>query len=92
MKIGKETKKCIASHSRWWLFRSWGRIGTTIGNNKLESKEDLQDAIAHFEELYEEKTGNRFSAKEFNKVPGCWYPLDIDYGQVSAGPWGLQCI
>ncbi|XP_042855321.1 poly [ADP-ribose] polymerase 1-like isoform X2 [Penaeus japonicus] len=67
--------------NRWWLFRSWGRIGTTIGNNKLESKEDLQDAIAHFEELYEEKTGNRFSAKEFNKVPGCWYPLDIDYGQ-----------
>ncbi|XP_069975958.1 poly [ADP-ribose] polymerase 1-like [Penaeus vannamei] len=65
----------------WWLFRSWGRIGTTIGNNKLESKEDLQDALAQFEGLYEEKTGNRFSAKEFNKVPGCWYPLDIDYGQ-----------
>ncbi|XP_063601793.1 poly [ADP-ribose] polymerase 1-like [Penaeus indicus] len=65
----------------WWLFRSWGRIGTTIGNNKLENKEDLQDALAQFEGLYEEKTGNRFSAKEFNKVPGCWYPLDIDYGQ-----------
>ncbi|XP_064103766.1 poly [ADP-ribose] polymerase 1-like [Macrobrachium nipponense] len=67
--------------NRWWVFRSWGRIGTTIGNDKLEDKEDLNDAISTFEALYEEKTGNRFSAKEFKKVPGCWYPLDIDYGQ-----------
>lgn len=65
----------------WWVFRSWGRIGTTIGNDKLEDKEDLNDALSAFEALYEEKTGNRFSAKEFKKVPGCWYPLDIDYGQ-----------
>lgn len=65
----------------WWVFRSWGRIGTTIGNNKLEETEDLNDAVTQFEALYEEKTGNRFSAKEFKKVPGCWYPLDIDYGQ-----------
>ncbi|KAK7070986.1 Poly [ADP-ribose] polymerase 1, partial [Halocaridina rubra] len=65
----------------WWVFRSWGRIGTTIGNNKLERMEDLNDAISSFEALYEEKTGNRFFAKEFKKVPGCWYPLDIDYGQ-----------
>lgn len=65
------------------MFRSWGRIGTTIGNDKLEGTEDLNDAVTQFEALYEEKTGNRFSAKEFKKVPGCWYPLDIDYGQVS---------
>ncbi|KAK8406811.1 hypothetical protein O3P69_007397 [Scylla paramamosain] len=65
----------------WWVFRSWGRIGTTIGNNKLESTEDANDAVTQFEALYEEKTGNRFSAKEFKKVPGCWFPLDIDYGQ-----------
>lgn len=71
--------------SRWWVFRSWGRIGTTIGNDKLEETEDLNDAIAQFDALYEEKTGNRFTAKEFKKVPGCWYPLDIDYGQVSNG-------
>lgn len=65
------------------MFRSWGRIGTTIGNDKLEEVEDLNDAVTQFEALYEEKTGNRFSAKEFKKVPGLWYPLDIDYGQVS---------
>ena len=65
------------------MFRSWGRIGTTIGSDKLEDKEDLNDAISSFEYLYEEKTGNRFSAAEFKKVPGLWYPLDIDYGQVS---------
>lgn len=67
------------------MFRSWGRIGTTIGNDKLEQVEDLNDAVGQFEALYEEKTGNRFTAKEFKKVPGCWYPLDIDYGQVSNG-------
>nr|XP_045597735.1 poly [ADP-ribose] polymerase 1-like isoform X1 [Procambarus clarkii] len=65
----------------WWVFRSWGRIGTTIGNNKLEDFEDLNDAVRQFEQLYEEKTGNRFSASEFKKIPGAWYPLDIDYGQ-----------
>ncbi|XP_071539623.1 poly [ADP-ribose] polymerase 1 [Panulirus ornatus] len=66
---------------RWWVFRSWGRIGTTIGNHKLEEREDLNDAITQFEALYEEKTGNRFNTDNYKKVPGCWYPLDIDYGQ-----------
>ncbi|CAL4248399.1 unnamed protein product, partial [Meganyctiphanes norvegica] len=66
---------------RYWVFRSWGRIGTTIGGNKLEDMEDLTEAMQHFEGLFEEKTGNRFSSKEFKKIQGRFCILDIDYGE-----------
>ncbi|KAK4317648.1 hypothetical protein Pmani_011270 [Petrolisthes manimaculis] len=69
------------SKREWWVFRSWGRIGTVIGKDKLEEFEDLNDAMASFNEVYEEKTRNSFTAKEFNKKPGSWYIMDIDYGQ-----------
>jgi predicted DNA-binding WGR domain protein len=73
---------------RYWLFRSWGRIGTTIGGNKLENKDSLQEAVYHFEALYEEKTGNMWSnRKHFKKFPGRFFPVDLDYSQVS-----LYCI
>ena len=39
-------------------------------------------ALREFERLYEEKTGNRWSKrKEFQKVPGKFYPLEMDFGQ-----------
>lgn len=41
---------------------------------------DLEDARQHFEEQYEEKTGNFFGEKKFVKYPGRYYKLDIDYG------------
>ena len=49
------------NNRRWWIFRSWGRIGTTIGSDLLEEKEDLNDAMDKFHSLFEEKTGNFFS-------------------------------
>ena len=53
---------------KWWLFRSWGRIGTTIGNNKLETFHERLEALRQFEALYEDKTGNRWSKRdEFKK-------------------------
>lgn len=62
------------------LFRSWGRIGTTIGGNKLE-RMSLEECIEQFESLYEEKTGNEWKNREhFVKVPNCMYPIDIDHG------------
>lgn len=68
---------------RCYLFRSWGRVGTTIGNNKLEDFADAAAAVEAFKELYLEKTGNAWKdRKNFVKKPGCLYPLDIDYGQV----------
>lgn len=54
---------------RFWVFRSWGRIGTTIGGNKLDNFSNLLDAVRQFKELYLEKTGNHFENREnFVKV------------------------
>lgn len=67
---------------RWYVFRSWGRVGTTIGNTKLEDFDERLEAVRQFESLYEDKTGNRWSKrKDFTKVPGKFYPLEMDYGQ-----------
>ncbi|XP_076264902.1 poly-(ADP-ribose) polymerase [Rhynchophorus ferrugineus] len=70
---------------RYWIFRSWGRIGTTIGNNKLEEQTTLKEAISKFEELYLEKSGNEWeNHHQFVKVPGKMYPIDVDYGSEAA--------
>ncbi|XP_058807262.1 poly [ADP-ribose] polymerase [Phymastichus coffea] len=69
---------------KYWLFRSWGRIGTTIGNNKCENMA-LEDCIEQFKELYEEKSGNPWSHHDnFIKVPHKMYPIDIDHGDDSS--------
>ncbi|KAL1517903.1 hypothetical protein ABEB36_001606 [Hypothenemus hampei] len=65
---------------RYWVYRGWGRIGTTIGGNKTEEFDTLFDAKSHFEELYEERTANSWHDRHnFKKVPGKMYPIDIDY-------------
>ncbi|XP_056671999.1 poly [ADP-ribose] polymerase 1 isoform X2 [Monodelphis domestica] len=66
---------------RYWIFRSWGRVGTVIGSNKLEQMSSREDAIDHFCKLYEEKTGNSWHSTNFTKYPKKFYPLEIDYGQ-----------
>jgi len=69
---------------KWYVFRSWGRVGTTIGGTKLQDFEDKHEAIRDFEFLYEEKTGNRWkNRKDFKKVAGRFFPLDIDMGENS---------
>jgi hypothetical protein len=45
--------------SRLYVFRSWGRVGTTIGGTKLEDFDDLTDAIENFKSIFIDKTGNR---------------------------------
>ncbi|XP_012538492.2 poly [ADP-ribose] polymerase [Monomorium pharaonis] len=65
---------------RYHLFRSWGRIGTTIGGNKLEEM-SLEECIEQFESLYEEKTGNQWKNRaHFIKQPNLMYPIDLDHG------------
>ena len=67
---------------KYFVFRSWGRVGTTIGGNKVENFYEKADAVREFERLYEEKTGNRWSKRhKFKKVAGRFYPLEMDYGQ-----------
>ncbi|KAM7430085.1 Poly [ADP-ribose] polymerase 1 [Porites harrisoni] len=66
----------------YYIFRSWGRVGTTIGGNKLERCGPKKSAIEKFMELYGEKTGNSWlNRKNFVKHPNKFYPLEIDYGQ-----------
>ncbi|XP_077279950.1 poly-(ADP-ribose) polymerase isoform X2 [Temnothorax americanus] len=68
------------NQERYHLFRSWGRIGTTIGGNKLEGM-SLEECIEQFESLYEEKTGNQWKNREnFVKMARFMYPIDIDHG------------
>ncbi|XP_020719447.2 poly [ADP-ribose] polymerase isoform X1 [Bombus terrestris] len=75
LQILKHDKK-----DEYWLFRSWGRIGTSIGGSKVQ-KLSLEECIAQFEGLYEEKSGNCWNQRDnFVKVPGKMYPVDIDYG------------
>ncbi|XP_049305863.1 poly [ADP-ribose] polymerase isoform X3 [Bactrocera dorsalis] len=66
--------------TKYWVFRSWGRIGTTIGDQKLENFENLYEAKQSFLLVYHDKTGNDFTNREhFIKVPGRMYPIEIDY-------------
>ncbi|KAA8550776.1 hypothetical protein F0562_002460 [Nyssa sinensis] len=67
-----------------YVFRKWGRVGNEkIGRNKLEEM-SKSDAIQEFKRLFLEKTGNPWEAweqkKKFQKQPGRFFPLDIDYG------------
>jgi len=63
------------------LFRSWGRVGTTIGGNKTEKLGSKHAAEEAFKTLYGEKTGNDWADRaSFVKVKNRFYPLDIDYG------------
>lgn len=67
---------------RYWVFRSWGRVGTTIGGNKLDKFHDKNSAMDNFLGVYKEKTGNNWGSSNFTKYPNKFYPLEIDYGQV----------
>ncbi|XP_024168166.1 poly [ADP-ribose] polymerase 1 isoform X2 [Rosa chinensis] len=66
------------------VFRKWGRVGNDkIGGTKLEEMSKY-DAISDFKHLFLEKTGNSWEAwekkQDFQKQPGKFFPLDIDYG------------
>ncbi|XP_057509297.1 poly [ADP-ribose] polymerase 1 [Actinidia eriantha] len=67
-----------------YVFRKWGRVGNKkIGGIKLDEMVK-SDAIVEFKRLFLDKTGNTWEAwekkKNFQKQPGRFFPLDIDYG------------
>lgn len=63
----------------FWLFTSWGRIGTNIGNSKTEPYDSAIAACKEFARIYEEKTGNNWKTRNVRKFPGKYYPVDVDY-------------
>ena len=67
--MSKSNEKCLLFFFRFYVFRSWGRVGTTIGGTKLEDFDDLTEAKESFKFQFSDKTGNRWSKrKEFQKV------------------------
>jgi poly [ADP-ribose] polymerase len=65
----------------WHVWRKWGRVGTWVGSSKLDKCATARKAVELFERVYLDKTGNRWADRdEFEKQPGKYYPVDIDYG------------
>uniref|UniRef100_A0A182XE12 Poly [ADP-ribose] polymerase n=1 Tax=Anopheles quadriannulatus TaxID=34691 RepID=A0A182XE12_ANOQN len=71
---------------KYWLFRAWGRIGTTIGGNKVENFSSADSAMSAFEDLFLEKTGNDWVRHDsvYSKMPGAFYPIEIDYSETKS--------
>lgn len=63
----------------YWLFKSSGRIGTTIGTSSVVKFATAADACTEFIQLFEEQTGNEWNAKkDLKRVPGKFYPIEVD--------------
>ncbi|XP_057662196.1 poly [ADP-ribose] polymerase-like [Diorhabda carinulata] len=68
--------------SSYWIFESWGRIGTNIGDNITRYMISLDYAKNTFTTCYKEKTGNQWKNRDnFKKMPNKMYPIDIDYAE-----------
>uniref|UniRef100_A0A915BV35 Poly [ADP-ribose] polymerase n=1 Tax=Parascaris univalens TaxID=6257 RepID=A0A915BV35_PARUN len=68
---------------KYYLFRSWGRVGTNIGGSKTEDYgNEIDEAKEAFEALFLEKTGNDWKNREhFKKIAGKMSILITDYSQ-----------
>ncbi|RCN44674.1 Poly(ADP-ribose) polymerase catalytic domain protein [Ancylostoma caninum] len=66
----------------YYLFRSWGRVGTTVGGKKTETISN-DSAIGAFERLFHEKTGNAWKRKDyFTKQPGLMDLIETDFTEI----------
>lgn len=64
------------------MYRSWGRVGTTIGGDKLTDYNKKDYALKEFFEQYLDKTGNEWNdRKTSGKKPNRFYPLEMDFGE-----------
>lgn len=66
------------NEKKYWLFRSWGRVGTGVGEKKLETYYSVNEACEQFERLFEEKSGNIFGTP-FKKMPNKYALVEVDY-------------
>lgn len=66
----------------YFLFTSWGRIGTDIGSSKVEDFSSPIDACRKFEKLFEEKTSNSWKTRgKFIRQPNKFYPVEVTYNE-----------
>lgn len=67
--------------TKYWVFRAWGRVGTSIGGNTLSDFKSKEAAIDFFKDEYLDKTKNNWENRNnFKKQPKSFFPVDIDYG------------
>ncbi|EYC34493.1 hypothetical protein Y032_0001g441 [Ancylostoma ceylanicum] len=67
----------------YYLFRSWGRVGTAIGGKKTETISNESSAVGAFERLFYEKTGNAWKQKDkFTKQPGLMDLIETDFTEI----------
>lgn len=64
---------------RFFLFTRWGRVGVQ-GQQATEVCGSLMHGKSAFERKYRDKTCNSFGSASFNKIPGKYHLMDIDYG------------
>lgn len=79
----KETINNYFLHFSYYLFMSWGRIGTNIGSKETKYFNNSFAAVKKFCSLYAEKTGNHFGQDDFKKQPGLFYPIDVKFDEVA---------
>ncbi|VDO69170.1 unnamed protein product [Haemonchus placei] len=66
----------------FYLFRSWGRVGTVIGGTRTESFRDEGIFKAYFR-LFLEKSGNEWKQKHrFKKLPGRMDLVETDFSEL----------
>lgn len=71
--------------NRFWVFTSWGRIGTDIRDRKLDEKYTLEEAKQQFTYLFFQKTGNDWkNTHNFRKIPGKYFEKVLEYDEEAA--------
>uniref|UniRef100_A0A914YF33 Poly [ADP-ribose] polymerase n=1 Tax=Panagrolaimus superbus TaxID=310955 RepID=A0A914YF33_9BILA len=68
----------------YYLYRSWGRIGTKGGNKTQFFGEKFDNAKKEFETLFLEKSKNEWqNRRNFEKKPGCFDYLEMEIDKES---------
>uniref|UniRef100_A0A1I7U268 NAD(+) ADP-ribosyltransferase n=1 Tax=Caenorhabditis tropicalis TaxID=1561998 RepID=A0A1I7U268_9PELO len=82
-----------------YLFKSWGRVGTDVGSSNYDCECNKEYAIAKFEQLFHEKTGNEWKyRKYFRKMPGRYNQVEtddseiIEIGEQYVAPGSKTCL
>ncbi|KAI5731887.1 hypothetical protein M8J77_017860 [Diaphorina citri] len=81
---------------KYYLFRAWGRIGTSIGGTKVQDFKDVESAFDEFDRCFEKETGNSW-LEDFYPIPGKMKLLDVKYEDTSKSkkvkvePMDIEC-
>uniref|UniRef100_A0A8R1HPN0 Poly [ADP-ribose] polymerase n=1 Tax=Caenorhabditis japonica TaxID=281687 RepID=A0A8R1HPN0_CAEJA len=66
-------------YEHYYVFRSWGRVGTDVGDTKSDFFVK-EVAIEVFQKTFYEKTKNEWKyRKHFRKMPGCFNFVETDF-------------